>query len=421
MTINVDAPANEDLKSLADSLNEQAVHTEKQPLNLNKAISDVPKKIGKGIKKTGNFFMRLFKKIGKKKIIIISSSLVVIVACTILTVSYVIPFAPHYFNGNSALKSVYYTTAISEYELAGNFLNAKSKLNDTHYLYAEKLYIEEKFYDAATHYNIVVNYEDTNNKLIQCGTKLLECKEYKKSLDVFEMVETDEVAQLKNYASGMNGLNNGSYEDAKKSFTAAGDYNDSKSMINACDLMIAENYCKNGKFAEAKKIYSSLPEDFTYNGISAADRISLLNNSQTLINSIGTWRASDNYIETRNVYKRTGSWDSWYHGHDNVLSGQNIEIGCTMNSDNTFNIKGEVSFYKFDDYSSLSAYCKAKITTKSFSINNVTAIPSSYQIDSNTTLNFLGGIFSIKYYERDNYSAHFYNLYSSSVTYGNRS
>ena len=127
LTINVDAPANEDLKSLADSLNEQAVHTEKQPLNLNKAISDVPKKIGKGIKKIGNFFVGLFKKIGKKKIIIISSSLVVIVACTILTVSYVIPFAPHYFNGNSALESGDYATAITEYELARNFLNAKSK------------------------------------------------------------------------------------------------------------------------------------------------------------------------------------------------------------------------------------------------------------------------------------------------------
>lgn len=421
LTINVDAPANEDLKSLADSLNEQAVHTEKQPLNLNKVISDFPKKIGNGIRKIGNFVAGLFRRIGKKKLIVISSSVVVIIACTILTVNYIIPFAPHYFNGNSALKSADYATAITEYELAKSFLNAKSKLNETHYLYAEKLYGEEKFYDASTHYNIVVNYDDTHDKLIQCGTKLLENKEYKKSLDIFEMIETDEVSQLKNYASGMNSLNNGSYEDAKKSFTAAGDYNDSKSMINACDLMIAENHCKNGKFAEAKKIYSSLPEDFTYNGISAASRISLLNNSQTLINSIGTWRASDNYIETRNVYKRTGSWDSWYHGHDNVLSGQNIEISCTMNSNNTFNIKGEVSFYKFDDYSSLSAYCKAKITTKSFSINNVTAIPSSYQIDSNTTLNYSGGVFSIKYSERDNYSSYFYNVYSSSVTYGNKS
>lgn len=52
LTINADAPANEDLKSLADSLNEQAVHTEKQPFNLNKAICDAPKKLWAGIKKS---------------------------------------------------------------------------------------------------------------------------------------------------------------------------------------------------------------------------------------------------------------------------------------------------------------------------------------------------------------------------------
>lgn len=422
LTINVDPPANEDLKSLANSLNEQAVHTKKQSLNLNKAISDIPKKIGNGIKKTGNFFAGLFRKIGKKKLIIISGSLVVIIACVILTVSYVIPFAPHYFNGNSAVKSDDYVTAISEYELAGNFLNAKSKLNDVHYLYAEKLYSEEKFYDAATHYKTVVNYDDTNNKLIQCGTKLLESKEYKKSLDIFEMLKTDEVAHLKNYASGMNSLNNGSYEDAKKSFAAAGDYNDSKSMINACDLMIAEKYCEEGKFDQAKPIYSSLPEGFTYNGISSSNRIALLNNSQGLINAMGTWTASDYYIESRNVYARTGSWDSWYWSPDvSDLTDQDLELSCKMNSNGSFDITVKASFYKCDDYSSLAKYCEAKNTSKSFTISNVTSIPASYQIDSYTTLNYSGGVFSIKYSERDNYSAHFYNIYSSSVTYGNRS
>ncbi len=421
LTVNVDAPASEDLKTLADSLNEQAVHTEKQTFNLNKAITDVPKKIGKGIKKIGNFFAELFKRIGKKKLTIISCSLLVVIACTILTVSYVIPFAPHYFNGNSALKSNDYATAITEYKLARNFLNTKSKLNDTHYLYAEKLYSEKNFYDAATHYNVVINYDDTNSKLILCGTKLLESKEYEKSLDIFEMVETDEVAQLKNYASGMKSLNNGSYEEAKKSFNSAGDYNDSKSMINACDLMIAENHCKNGNFAEAKKIYSSLPEGFTYNGISASGRISLLNNSQNLINSIGKWTASDYYIESRNIYKRTGSWDSWYWSPSvSNLTGQDLELSCTMNSNGTFNITGEVSFYKCDNYSSLSEYCKAKETSKSFTISNVTSMPASYKIDSYTTLNYSGGVFSIKYSETDNYSSYFYNVYSSSVTYGNK-
>ena len=137
---------------------------------------------------------------------------------------------------------------------------------------------------------------------------------------------------------------------------------------------------------------------------------------------MGTWMASDYYIESRNVYKRTGSADWWYWkpGVSN-LTGQELELSCTMNSNGSFDIKGEVTFYKCDDYSSLSEYCRAKKTSETFTISNITAIPSSYQIDSYTTLNYSGGIFKVKYSERDNYSAHFYNLYSSSVTYGNRS
>lgn len=421
LTVNVDAPASEELKNLANTLNEQAVHTAENPFNLNKVISSIPAEIGKGFKQVGKSIADLFKKIGKKRLITISGILFVLVAGIILTVNYIVPLAPHYLNGNSAFESNDYITAIAEYKLAGNFLNAKSKLNDAHYLYAEKLYGEDKFYEAAIHYKFVANDDGVNKKLIQCGTKLLENKKYKDALEVFEAINTDEVAQQKNYVLGMISFFKDSYEEAKKDFKAAGKYNDSEAMVNACDLMIADGYCKEGKFEKAKSIYLSLPEGFTYGDISASGRLALLNNSQDLIDAMGTWTATDNYIETRNVYTITGSWNSWYHGHDNVLSGQSIKVKCTMNSNNTFDIDGEVSFYKFDDYYSLSAYCKSKKTSKTFSIDNVTTIPSSYQIDSCTTLNYSGGVFSIKYSERDNYSAYFYNVYSSSVTYGNKS
>lgn len=418
LTINVDAPANEDLKSLADSLNEQAVHTEKQPFNLNKAISNIPQKIGAGIKDTGRKCTNFFRKIGKKKMIIISCSLAVVIAGTVLTVTYIIPFGPHYFKGNSALKSFDYQTAISEYELAKNFLNTKSKLNETNYAFAEKLYSEENFYDAAVHYNVVKKHEDTESKIIECGTKLLESQEYQKSLEVFEMIKTDDVAQLKNYALGMTKLIDGSYEEAKNCFSSAGEYSDSKSMINACDLMLAENHCKNGDFEKAKAIYAALPEGLAYNGISVTDRISLLNNSQGLINAMGKWNASKYYIETRNVYDRTGSWDSWYIDSD--ASGQTLTVNCKLNDSNTFDISGTVSYYAYNTYSSLSKYCNANLKTEKINIQNVTVIPASVYINDYTTLNYSGGVFSIKYYERDNYSAHFHNIYSSSVTYGNR-
>ncbi len=410
LTINVDAPAQDELRNLANELNEKANVEGKKAFNLNKVISEMPKKFLHTI-------CIPFKRLGKKKVIIGTSSILVIVMLILLTTNYIIPLAPHYFKGNSALKTEDYVTAISEFESAKSFLNAKSKLSSTHYLYAESLFAKEKYSDAAKHYSSSNNYDDASDKLYQCGVKLFDNKDYKNALTVFETINTDEVKQLKDYANGMCTFNDKNYEDAKKIFESTGDYKDSKTMINACDLMIAENHCLNGNFDVAKQIYSSLPTDFAYDNISAQGRLNLLNNSSALINAMGTWKASDNYIETKNVNKRTGRWESWYLGHDNVLSGQELKFSFTMNSDNTFDIEGDVSFYKFDDYSSLSAYCKAQITSRSFAFRNVTTIPANYQIDNNTTLIYSGGVFSVKYSERDNYSTYFYNVYSSSVTY----
>ncbi len=421
LTVNVDAPASEDLRNLANSLNEQVVHTGKQPFNLNKALSDIPKKIWMGFKRIGSNIVKLLKKIGTKRIAIICCSLVIIVVGVILSLKYIVPFAPHYFKGRTALNDKDYTTAISEYEKAGGFLDAESKLNESQYLYAEELYDKTKYYEAAGYYNLVLGYEDVEEKIIQCGTNLLERENYKNAAEVFDMVDADEAAQMKSYASGMVDFKEKKYKAAKSNFNDADGYNDSEDMINACDLMIAEEYCKDGEFDQAKTIYENLPEGFTYNGISSTSRMELLNRSQGLINAMGEWTASDNYIESRNVYKSTGSWKNWYFGHDNVLSGQNFEVSCVLNDKGTFDIDGKVSFYKFDDYSTLSEYCEAEKTTTHFSIDNVTAIPSSYKIDSNTTLYYSGGVFSINYSKRDNYSAYFYNLYNSSVTYGNRS
>ena len=52
LTVNVDAPAAEDLKNLANALNEKATQTGKQPFNLNKALSEGPKTFFTWLKKS---------------------------------------------------------------------------------------------------------------------------------------------------------------------------------------------------------------------------------------------------------------------------------------------------------------------------------------------------------------------------------
>ena len=79
-----------------------------------------------------------------------------------------------------------------------------------------------------------------------------------------------------------------------------------------------------------------------------------------------------------------------------------------------------LSYYYFNNYSSLSSRCKARLTTDSFEVKNLKTIPTSIRIDSSTTLTLANGTFSVKYSYRDDYSMYFYNVYSSSVTYGTK-
>ena len=220
------------------------------------------------------------------------------------------------------------------------------------------------------------------------------------------------------YDYGKSLFNEKEYTKALGQFKSAGDYSDAKTYVTACDLMKAEDLMNSGHFNEAKLAFENLPQDFRFNNIAVADRVNSFNSLSDFGAMSGKWSATDNYIESRNVYRRTGSWDNWYM--DQLASDQTIEVYCYLNSDNTVTIKGKVSFYRFTNYSSISAYCQAKETTKSFTISNVSSIPSNYSIDSDTTLNYSGGQFSISYSVRDDYSSYFYNLYNSSVTYGNK-
>ncbi len=204
---------------------------------------------------------------------------------------------------------------------------------------------------------------------------------------------------------------------AKQYFIKAGDYQDAGEMVTACDFQMAENLLNVGNYNEALATYKTLPSDFSYRGITVGSRISLLNNASSLINAVGTWKATSNYIESRNIWRYNGSWDNWYI--DETDPSQKVVISISMNSNGTFDLKGTVSFYRFTNYSSLSRYCNATMTSRNFKANNITSMPSSFDIGSNATLTYSSGAFNLKYSVRDDYSSNFYNLYNSTVKYGN--
>lgn len=203
LSINVDMPADEDLKNLSDALNDKMVHTEKQPFNLNKFISDGPKKLLIKIKKS------IFFRKKKNTIITVSTiALVLILAVGVLNSGY-IAFTAAYnmgkydtakniqnwsFNSNAVKahiekfvigktndyyqefldEKISYDEAGEKFEIADKFCNNKTARNKTDNLQisrtafakAEEYDKDGDLYNATVEYLKVIE-EDKNYDIAQ--------------------------------------------------------------------------------------------------------------------------------------------------------------------------------------------------------------------------------------------------------------
>lgn len=392
-------------------------------------------------------------KIKSKKFLLIAGAIAAVLIAVLLFA--VIMPNINLNNAKESFEAKDYAAAAEYYKKSGRE-NDPENVKQYRYALAFSQFEQGKYAEAADNFKKTKGLLDSESKIFACGVALVEAKEYNAADKCFEMVETEDSVTYgnfckaaiaynnKNYAEALEYLepleskleiakellpevhfayavllfDSAEYLDAMTQFKAAGNYSETDSYISACTLMAAEEQIANGDLGKAKTALESLPEDFSYEGITVAERLETLNNLNGFVEICGKWSASKNYIESRNVYKSNGSWDSWYF--DQTATNQILELFCNLNDDGTVTIVGEVSFYKFSDYSSLKEYCNATITSRSFTIKNVTEIPSSYKIDENTTLKYSNGVFSIEYSVKDNYSAHFYNLYRSNVTYGTK-
>lgn len=186
LTINVDAPANEDLKSLANSLNEQAVHTEKQPFNLNKTLSEFPKKIWGCLKKS--IFFR------KKRNTIITFSSVLLIALLVFGI-----FNSGYIAFTAAYNMGKYDTAKSIQEWSFNSNGVKSNIEkfvisktESYYddFSAEKITYEEanEKFDIAKDFTSNKDAKNKADKLHTSRTSYVKAEEYEKNGDTFNAV-----------------------------------------------------------------------------------------------------------------------------------------------------------------------------------------------------------------------------------------
>ncbi len=357
--------------------------------------------------------------------------------------------AEHYTLGIAALDEKEYEKAIEEFSQAGSYSDAKTNCKKAYYQLGLVLLEKKEYVSAAEALKNADDYEGATNRIIQIGQGLLGEQNYSVAIQIFSMVDTAQATELSAYANGMICFNNGEYsnaiayfnkaesvegaqekgkesnylcgiqkmaekqyEDAKQYFQASEDYGYAKDLISACS---AEEALKKGRLDKALELYATVPNNIVVDGYNTAERSAMLNRVRAIGMACGNWKASENYIESRNVWNYDGRWEGWYI--DEPLVDQTLTFDCFVNDDGTVTIKGEVSFYRYTSYSSLARYCNASKTSKSFTIENVTVIPASYAIDGNTNLIYSNGVFRLEYSVRDDYSTNFHNFYNSTVTY----
>ena len=325
----------------------------------------------------------------KKKTAIIGSVIGVIAVALVLVVA--LYFFPEYIapqinlsKAESAFDSQDYATAVEYYEKSGMENDAE---NNGQYTYAIAMtqYAANDYKAAAQTFSKTGGILESNAKIYDCGIALKDAEDYESAIDCFALISTDEANANKSYCEGMVAYGKKNYSEAiskfntakatiepaatilpqvyyeygvslfdKKDYSAAatqfekaGDYSDSKTYITGCSLMEAEDLLLDGKLNEAKTAYSKLPQDFSFKNISVTNRVNAINSASAFASICGKWSPTKNYIESRNVYKRNGSWDNWYI--DETISDQSLEVNCYLNSDGTVTIKGSVSFYRFTD------------------------------------------------------------------------
>ena len=292
-----------------------------------------------------------------------------------------------------------------------------------HKICADALYAAQRYAEAGSAYSFL-NDETGPAKSNYCfGMDAFTRGDYEAALSFFqnagETGDAPEKVLQCNYIMGKNRLNRQDVDKARTYLSAAHGYEDAADLLAACDLVEVEVLLADGKLNEAKAAYEKLPPELSYNGISVASRLELLNAHPELLNVCGHWEATSDQIEVSDVpYSSYMSGFTW--SAETLSPGQSVAVYCSVNDDGTFCLFGEVSYWQFNNYSSLSSQLDRSVITKDFVVDHISSVPSSIWIDDYTELTYDGSAFRLEYQRDEARTSLFYTQYTSIVNYTDR-
>lgn len=346
----------------------KAVKEKKEVKKAKKEVKKVEKEVEKEVKESETLetvsniipvseYKKQKRSKAKKIIIIISIVIVLGVAAFFALKLFILP-SVNYNKANSKMEEHDYKSAVSIYESLGEFKDSKTKLDSAYFEYGKDLIKKEEYEEAINSFKKTTNKE--KDKFIIYATALNNIKkgEYEtgiKSLKEMEDFEDAKESVKKGYyLQGENYLKDKKYDSAVKSFTEADDYKDAKDKINNALFLNAEEAYKDGNLAVAKANFQKVDKDYEYNNVKVSDRLDTLNKYSSYVSLAGDYSGSGK-MEVREIWKYDGSWESWYSSYSD-----SAKIRCVINDDGSVKITGNVDFYSYTNWSTISSYVNSK-------------------------------------------------------------
>ena len=356
-----------------------------------------------------------------------------------------------YYNlGTASAKKKAYDEAIEYFTNAGEYKDAKSKLQAAHYNKGKDLIGKKQYEDGAKELKEAGDYAAAKKLLDSTITSLISGKDFDNAEKMADYCDPAVIEGLKQYIAGRKAYSAGEYGDAISKFEKAGETKDSATYIKASfyalgldaikkedfdsaatcfkrsddyknskalyNVSTAEYYMVRDNYTDAAKYYSKVSDKLKVDGVNIKSRKAFLSRYAAFSKIKGSYSVKSNNIKTTNIWKRDTRYkEYWYI--NTALDGQDLVLDFSVNDDGTMDLTGSVTFYHYTNYSSLRSLVEGKYTTVDFHLKNLKKIPTNVVIGSHLRLKYSKGKFSIVYYEKDNYSMYFYNVYQSTVTF----
>lgn len=353
----------------------------------------------------------------------------------------------NYTLGENALNKKEYDNAIAFFKEAGDYNNAKAKIKQAYYKKAVDYLNHNDYANAASSLRLAGDYKDARTLLINTISKLVKAEKYDTAKQVIadytgndagvwgkyidgmiaynekkynvaavnfrevgNFLNAKDLYKASKYLQGVGLLIDGSYPEARSCFKECGNYKFAKDLVNVAD---AEKQYDTGKLSKAAQLYNKVSKKTKITGFDVQGRKTHVNAKLTLEKVKGNWTAKSNNLKVKHV-EADKSWRDWHN--IGLWTNQTMKISYTENANGTFNITGEVAFWRYTNYS----YYKYNLTYERhviyFNFKNQKKLPTKVKLEKYVTLKYSKGTFTVVYSknEKDGSAT---NQFRSTVAY----